>query len=78
MERQSKYNNEVLVEISHKIGDIVKRKKFVLSSEAKKISVELAGKFIGPCKVVKIILSVVYEVEDLDNLKVFRRYVDQL
>ena len=39
---------------------------------------ELSEKFVGPCKVVKIILPVVYEVEDLDNLKVYRRHIDHL
>ena len=77
-ERQSKYYDRGRVEKSYKIGDIVKRKKFVLSSKAKKISAKLAGKFVGPCRVVKIISPVVYEVEDLDNLKVYRRHVDDL
>ena len=77
-ERQSKHYNQGRVEKTYKIGDIVERKKFVFSSKAKKISAKLAGKFVGPCRVVKMISLVVYKVEDLNNLKVYRRYVNDL
>jgi hypothetical protein len=50
-----------------KVGDLVKRKNYVLSDASKKFTAKLAQKFVGPLKVKKKISDRIYELEDLDG-----------
>ena len=69
-ERQSRYFNQGRKDSQYKIGVIVKRRLLPISSKEKK--------FYGPCKIVKMVSTVVYQLENLENDKVFRKHVNDI
>lgn len=64
-------------EFSFRVGDLVCRKKYVLSNAPNQISAKLGSKFVL-CRVRRKVSNLVYELQNLDNSRVGKWHVKDL
>ena len=61
-----------------KVGDLVLKRQYTLSSTVHNVAAKLSPKFQGPFKVSGILSPVVYELESLEDVRVGKLHVKDL
>ena len=77
-EKQAKYYNATRREVKFNIGDLVWKRKKMLSSAVNFVAAKLAKKFDSPYRITKLPSSVVVELETLDGKKVGKAHIKDL
>ena len=67
--KQAKYYNKNRRQVNFEVDDIVCRRNRVLSAGTDNFAAKLAPKFVAPCKIIKKVSPVVYELQDVGSNK---------
>ena len=77
-EKQAKYYNATRREVKFNIGDLVWKRKKILSSAINFVAAKLVKKFDGPYRITKLRSPVVVELETLDGKNVGKAHIKDL
>ena len=77
-EKQAKYYNATRREVKFNIGDLVWKRKKIVSSVLNFVAAKLAKKFDGPYRICKLRSPVVVVLETLDGKKVGKAHIKDL
>lgn len=77
-ERQAKNYNKNRRDVKFEIDNLVLKRTHVLSKKIDDFSAKLAPKYEGPCKIVKIVSPVIYDVKNLNTNKESRVHIQDL
>ena len=77
-EKQAKYYNAMRREVKFNIGDLVWKRKKILSSAVNFVAAKLAKKFDGPYRITKLRSPVVVELATLDGRNVGKAHIKEL